>query len=600
MTEGRADLSNWCEPQALIETGALDKSLGTPELRIVDCTTWLKPAEPGDDAPYRVVPGRAEYDAAHIPGAVFLDIQGAISDPDTRLRFMAPTAERFADAMGGLGIGDESRVVLYSAGSIMWATRVWWMLRAFGFDRAAVLDGGWEKWKAEGRPVSSAPGEYPPARFTAQPLPGRFVDREYVRSRLGDADTAMVNALAPEFHLGEGPSRYGRPGRIPGSVNVPAAEPPRSVERRLRAVGRRPAASRGRRDHPGPPGRRLLRRRHLRHRRPLSPAPARLPRPHPLRRVDGRMGVRSRPPNRDGHGRDLMTLEFHKLHPHFAAEASAVDLCGVHDDETLERIRAGMDEHAVLVFRDQAFSSEEQRDFAVRLDGELHRKTGIGVLQKSRFGDEALTDVSNVGEDGEVLEANSRKRQYGIANRLWHTDASFQDPRGRYSMLAALVLPPVSADTEFADMRAAYDTLAEETKAGLEGLRVHHSIAYSRVTLGFEFSEEESERLKGAIQPLVLSNPRTGRRSLYLASHASRILDRPVPDGRLLLRDLMEHATGPELVYRHSWRSGDFAIWDNRATMHRARPFDDTQHRREMRRVTTLDTGDPARIAQPV
>ena len=149
-----------------------------------------------------------------------------------------------------------------------------------------------------------------------------------------------------------------------------------------------------------------------------------------------------------------MTLRFHKLHPHFAAEASAVDLRGVHDDETLERIRAGMDEHAVLIFRDQAFSSEEQRDFAVRLDGELHRKTGIGVLQKSRFGDEALTDVSNVGEDGEVLEANSRKRQYGIANRLWHTDASFQDPRGRYSMLAALVLPPVSADTEFADMRA--------------------------------------------------------------------------------------------------------------------------------------------------
>ena len=223
MTEGRADLSNWREPQALIETGALEASLGMRGLRIVDCTTWLKPAEPGDDAPYRVVPGRAEYDAEHIPGAVFLDIQGTISDPDTRLRFMAPTAERFADAMGGLGIGDASRVVLYSAGSIMWATRVWWMLRAFGFDRAAVLDGGWEKWKAEGRPVSSAPGEYPPARFTATPRPGQFVDREYVRSRLGDAGTAMVNALAPEFHLGAGPSRYGRPGRIPGSVNVPAA-----------------------------------------------------------------------------------------------------------------------------------------------------------------------------------------------------------------------------------------------------------------------------------------------------------------------------------------------------------------------------------------
>ena len=223
MTEGRADLTQWREPQALVETAALEASLGAPELRIVDCTTWLKPAEPGDDAPYRVVPGRAEYDAAHIPGAVFLDIQGTISDPGTRLRFMAPSAERFAEAMGGLGIGDDSRVVLYSAGSIMWATRVWWMLRAFGFDRVAVLDGGWEKWQAEGRPVSSAPESYPQARFTAKLRPGQFVDSEYVLSRLGDADTVAVNALAPEFHLGEGPSRYGRPGRIPGSVNVPAA-----------------------------------------------------------------------------------------------------------------------------------------------------------------------------------------------------------------------------------------------------------------------------------------------------------------------------------------------------------------------------------------
>ena len=223
MTEGRADLTQWREPGSLSETATLEASLVSPQRRIVDCTTWLKPAEPGDDAPYRVVPGRAEYDAEHIPGAVFLDIQGTISDPDTRLKFMAPSAERFADAMGALGIGDDSRVVLYSAGSIMWATRVWWMLRAFGFERAAVLDGGWEKWKAEGRPVSSAPGRYPPARFSAKPRSGQFVDSDYVLSRLDDAEAVMVNALAPEFHHGGGPSRYGRPGRIPGSVNVPAA-----------------------------------------------------------------------------------------------------------------------------------------------------------------------------------------------------------------------------------------------------------------------------------------------------------------------------------------------------------------------------------------
>ena len=294
-----------------------------------------------------------------------------------------------------------------------------------------------------------------------------------------------------------------------------------------------------------------------------------------------------------------MTLEFRELHPTFAAEAGPVNLRDMQGDEALESIREGMDRYAVLVFRDQRLSNEEQLAFATGLDGELHRKTGISVLQKSRFGDEALTDVSNVGPNGEILESDARRRLYGLANRLWHTDASFQEPRGRYSMLAALVVPEVAADTEFADMRTAWDTLPEATKASLEGLRVHHSIAYSRQTLGFEFSDEERDRLKGAIHPLVLSNPRNGRRSLYLASHASRIIDRPVPDGRLLLRDLMEHATRPELVYRHSWRSGDFVIWDNRATMHRARPFEDTVHRREMRRVTTLDTGDPARVAQP-
>ena len=294
-----------------------------------------------------------------------------------------------------------------------------------------------------------------------------------------------------------------------------------------------------------------------------------------------------------------MTLEFRKLRPSFVAEASPVDLREVQDGAGLESIREGMDRYAVLVFRDQRLSNEEQLAFATRLDGALHRKTGISVLQKNKFGDEALTDVSNVGADGEILEAENRRRHYSLANRLWHTDASFQDPRGRYSMLAALVVPAVAADTEFADMRTAWDTLPETTKTSLEGLRVHHSIAYSRQTLGFEFSEEESDRLKGAVHPLVLTNPRNGRRSLYLASHASRIFDRPVPDGRLLLRDLMEHATRPELVYRHSWRTGDFVIWDNRATMHRARPFEDTLHRREMRRVTTLDVGDPARVAQP-
>jgi alpha-ketoglutarate-dependent 2,4-dichlorophenoxyacetate dioxygenase len=164
-------------------------------------------------------------------------------------------------------------------------------------------------------------------------------------------------------------------------------------------------------------------------------------------------------------------------------------------------------------------------------------------------------------------------------------------------MLSAKVVPPVAADTEFADMRAAYDALPAELRARLEGLRVHHSIAHSRQTLGFEFSEDEQERLKGAVHPLVRTIPRSGRQSLYVASHASRILGWPVPEGRLLLRDLIEHATQPEFVYRHAWRVGDLVIWDNRATMHRARPFEDTTYRRELRRVTTLDLPEPAPVA---
>ena len=284
-----------------------------------------------------------------------------------------------------------------------------------------------------------------------------------------------------------------------------------------------------------------------------------------------------------------MALGFRKLHPLFAAEAGAIDLRKAGDRATLDAIRAGMDEYAVLVFRDQPFADEEQLAFARRFDGELHAKTGAAVVGKNRFGNEALTDISNVDEGGALLKPDDRRRAYSLGNRLWHTDASFQDPPGRYSMLSAKVVPAVAADTEFADMRAAYDALDAETRQSIEPLRAHHSIAYSRQVLGFEFSEEERQKLKGAVHPLVRTNPRTRRRSLYLASHASQIVGWPVPEGRLLLRDLIEHATQPRFVYRHAWRAGDLVIWDNLATMHRGRPFDDARHRRELRRVTTLD-----------
>jgi alpha-ketoglutarate-dependent 2,4-dichlorophenoxyacetate dioxygenase len=284
-----------------------------------------------------------------------------------------------------------------------------------------------------------------------------------------------------------------------------------------------------------------------------------------------------------------MGLTFRKLHQHFAGEASPIDLRRVHDPETLAEIRAGMDEYAVLVFREQPFADREHLEFAQRLDGELHTKLGSSALVKNRFGNEALGDISNLDENGEIMTTDNRRRAYGLGNRLWHTDASFQDPPGRYSMLNAKVIPPVDADTEYADMRAAYDALPDDMKARLEGLRVHHSIAYSRQTLGFEFSSDEEDRLKGAIHPLVRTIPRSKRRALYLASHASRIVDWPVPEGRLLLRDLIEHATQPAFVYRHRWNVGDLVIWDNRCTMHRATPFEDAKYRRELRRVTTLD-----------
>ncbi len=284
-----------------------------------------------------------------------------------------------------------------------------------------------------------------------------------------------------------------------------------------------------------------------------------------------------------------MPLTFKPLHDVFAAEASPVSLRETFDDATLAEIRGGMDRYAVLVFRDQSFTDEEEMAFARRLDGELHAKTGAAALAKTRLGTEAIADISNVGSSGELLAGGDRRRLYGLGNRLWHTDASFQDPAGRYSMLHARALPPVDADTQFADMRAAYDALDDEMKARLEGLTVHHSIAHSRQTLGFAFSDEELERLKGAYHPLVRTLPRAGRKSLYLASHASKVVEMSLPEGRLLLWELSQHATQPQFVYSHKWQDGDLVIWDNRATMHRATRFDDARYKRELRRVTTLD-----------
>lgn len=212
------------DPDALISTDALARELGRADLRIYDCTTYLDYQPPGSDVPYNVVSGRGSFEAAHIPGADYLDLQAEFSDPNTPLRFMLAPVADLATAFGRHGIGGGVRVVLYSIGTMMWATRFWWMLKSLGFDNAAVLDGGFDKWQAEGRPVESGPPKgYPPARFVAKEQPGRFVDKHFVLAATRDPATVIVNALGPQFHQGGEPSRYGRPGRVPSSVNVPAA-----------------------------------------------------------------------------------------------------------------------------------------------------------------------------------------------------------------------------------------------------------------------------------------------------------------------------------------------------------------------------------------
>ena len=208
----------------LITSAELAEILDRPELRLFDCTTYLEPAPEGSHQPYLAVPGRHTFEAGHIPGADFLDLQRDFSDSTTELRFMMPAVAQLEAAFGAHGISAANRVVLYSIGTPMWATRFWWMLKSLGFDRAAVLDGGLDKWKAEGRAIETGPAKgYTPATFTAKPRSGYFVGKNDVLAATAERNTLIVNALGPQFHRGLEPSRYGRPGRVPGSCNVSAA-----------------------------------------------------------------------------------------------------------------------------------------------------------------------------------------------------------------------------------------------------------------------------------------------------------------------------------------------------------------------------------------
>src|SRR5439155_22144872 len=232
-------------PEFLIATDVLERQLDDPDLRILDCTTHLIP---DPRITYQVVPGRADFEKGHIPGAQFLDLQADLSDNSHRLRFMKPSAEAFAAAMSRFGVGEGTRVVLYTTTTPQWATRVWWLLRIFGFDDAAVLNGGWQKWSREGRPVETGPAKpRPPGNFAVREQRPLMVGKEEVLRAIGDGAVCTLNALLPEQHAGTGGNSYGRPGHVKGSVNLPAAHlldpatnqflPPGELRRRFDSVG---------------------------------------------------------------------------------------------------------------------------------------------------------------------------------------------------------------------------------------------------------------------------------------------------------------------------------------------------------------------------
>lgn len=292
-----------------------------------------------------------------------------------------------------------------------------------------------------------------------------------------------------------------------------------------------------------------------------------------------------------------MPLSIRPLHPLFAGEVSGVDLREPLSPQDVAAIEAGMDRYAVLLFRGQVLTDEQQMAFT-RNFGELENSRGgnIPIKVEDRRLQLGMNDVSNLDKDGKPLAPTSRQRLFNLGNMLWHSDSSFRAIPAKYSLLSARSLNPKGGNTEFADMRAAYDTLDDDTKAEIEDLICEHSLMFSRGLLGFpECTEEERQLWKPVRQRLVRRHPVTGRRSLYLSAHAGTILGMETPAARILLRDLNEHATRPEFVYVHRWQLHDLIMWDNRQTMHRVRRFDERQPR-DMRRTTVA--GDAMTVEQ--
>jgi alpha-ketoglutarate-dependent 2,4-dichlorophenoxyacetate dioxygenase len=290
-------------------------------------------------------------------------------------------------------------------------------------------------------------------------------------------------------------------------------------------------------------------------------------------------------------------MRFIPVQNEFVAEVADIDLAAPLDATGAAAIHVGMDRYAVLVFRNQPLTDAEQIAFTASLGKiELNTANNVTRPEQRRLGYE-MSDISNLDRDGKLLARDDRRRGFNLGNRLWHSDSSFKAAGSKYSLLSARVVPSAGGNTEFADMRAAYDALDPETKAEVEDLVTEHSLLFSRGQLGFtEFTAEERVKFAPVRHRLVRTNAATGRKSLYLSSHIGGIVGWPVPEALAFVRDLAEHATQRQFVYAHAWRQHDLVMWDNRQTMHRARRYRETSEVRDMRR-TTLE-GDGPTVAQ--
>jgi alpha-ketoglutarate-dependent 2,4-dichlorophenoxyacetate dioxygenase len=291
-----------------------------------------------------------------------------------------------------------------------------------------------------------------------------------------------------------------------------------------------------------------------------------------------------------------MTITIRQLHPVFVGDVSGADLTKPLSREDVAAIEAGMDKYAVLVFHDQKLTDDQQMAFTLNF-GDIENAAGGNITkQNEKRLKEGMVDVSNLDQDNKPFARDDRRRMFNLGNQLWHSDSSFRAIPAKYSLLSARTVATRGGNTEFADMRAAYDALDEQTKAEIEDLVCEHSLIYSRGLLGFtELTEQEKAMFKPVRQRLVRTHPVTGRKSLYLSSHIGTIIGQPMPEARALIRDLTEHATQPQFAHAHKWRQYDLVIWDNRQTMHRVRRFNENEPR-DMRRTTVA--GDAPTVEQ--